>query len=215
MKRILHSCCTCRRYKGKHYTVPPPPPLPAFRVHEAPPFANTGVDFVGPLYVSRPGEVQSKVWIVLYTCCVIRAIHLDLVSDMSAPTFIRGFKQFSSRKGLPVLMLSDNGKAFEAAAKVIQDVVSSPEVQRYFEGVGIKWKFNVPKAPWWGGLLERLVRSTKCCLRKALGQAKLSHDELLTALIEIEMVLNSRPLTYIPADDLDEPLTSSHLLVGR
>ena len=215
VKRILHSCCTCRRYEGKHYTVPPPPPLPAFRVREAPPFANTGVDFAGPLYVSRPGEAQSKVWIVLYTCCVTRAIHLDLVSDMSAPTFIRSFKRFSSRRGLPVLMISDNGKAFEAAAKVIQDVVSSPEVQRYFEGVGIKWRFNVPKAPWWGGLFERLVRSTKRCLRKALGRAKLSHDELLTALIEIEMVLNSRPLTYISADDLDEPLTPSHLLVGR
>ena len=112
-------------------------------------------------------------------------------------------------------MISDNGKAFEVAAKVIQDVVSSPEVQRCFEGVGIKWRFNVPKAPWWGGLFERLVRSTKHCLRKALGRAKLSHDELLTSLIEIEMVLNSRPLIYISADDLDEPLTPSHLLVGR
>ena len=215
VKRILHSCHTCRRYEGKHYAVPPPPPLPAYRVREAPPFANTGVDFAGPLYVSRPGEVQSKVWIVLYTCCVTRAIHLDLVSDMSAPTFIRSFKRFSSRRGLPILMISDNGKAFEAAAKVIQDVVSSPEVQRYFEGVGITWRFNVPKAPWWGGLFERLVRSTKRCLRKALSRAKLSHDELLTALLEIEMVLNSRPLTYMSADDLDEPLTPSHLLIGR
>ena len=114
-----------------------------------------------------------------------------------------------------MLLISNNGKAFEVAAKVIQNVVSSPDVQRYFDGIGITWRFNVPKAPWWGGLFERLVRSTKRCLRKALGQAKLSHDELLTALIEIDMVLNSRPLTYISADDLDELLTSSHLLVGR
>ena len=59
------------------------------------------------------------------------------------------------------------------------------------------------------------MRSTKRCLRKALGQAKLSYDELPTALIEIEMVINSRPLTYISANDLYEPLTPSHLLVGR
>ena len=215
VKRILHNCYTCRRYEGKPYTVPPPPPLPAFRVREAPPFSGTGVDFAGPLYVNHPGEAQSKVWIVLYTCCVTRAIHLDHVSDMSAPTFIRSFKRFSSRRGLPVLMISDNAKTFEAAAKVIRDVISSPKVQQYFEGIGIEWKFNVPKAPWWGGLFERLVRLTKRCLRKALGQAKLSYDELLTALIEIEMVINSRPLTYISADDLDEPLTPSHLLVGR
>ena len=98
---------------------------------------------------------------------------------------------------------------------MIKSVLSSPEVQKYFDGVGIDWRFNVPRAPWWGGIFERLVRSTKRCLRKVLGQAKFSHDELLTALIEIEMVLNSRPLTYISADDLDEPITPSHLLVGR
>ena len=89
--------------------------------------------------------------------------------------------------------------------------MSSPEVQRYFDGVGIEWSFSVPRAPWWGGVFERFVRSTKHCLRKVLGQAKFSHDELLTALVEIEMVLNSRPLTYVSADDLDEPLTPSHL----
>ena len=69
-------------------------------------------------------------------------------------------------------MISDNGKAFEAAAKVIQDVVSSPEVQRYFEGIGIKWRFNVPMAQWWGGLFERLVRSTKTLSQESLGSSK-------------------------------------------
>ena len=215
VKRLLHSCYICRRYEGGLGRVPPPPPLPAFRVHEAPPFTNTGVDYAGPLYVRNSGRSQSKVWIVLYTCCVTRAIHLDLVSDMSAPTFIRSFKRFSARRGLPAQMLSDNGKSFKAAAKLIKKVVSSPQVQSYFDGIGVEWRFNVPKAPWWGGVFERLVRSTKRCLRKALGQAKLSYDELLTALIEIEMVLNSRPLTYISADDLEEPLTPSHLLMGR
>ena len=71
---------------------------------------------------------------------------MDLVPDMSASTFIRSFKRFSSRRGLPAPMISDNGKAFEAAAKVIKDVVYSPEVQRYFDGVGIEWKFNIPRA---------------------------------------------------------------------
>lgn len=215
VKRILQHCYICRRHEGKSYLVPPPPPLPAFRVQEAPPFTNTGVDFAGPLYIKSPGGGQSKVWIALYTCCVTRAIHLELVPDMSAPAFLRSFKRFSSRRGLPALMLSDNGKTFEAASKVVMSVVSSPEVQRYFDGVGLDWRFNVPRAPWWGGVFERLVRSTKRCLRKVLGQAKFSHDELLTALVEIEMVLNSRPLTYISADDLDEPITPSHLLVGR
>ena len=55
----------------------------------------------------------------------------------------------------------------------------------------MKWVFNIPKAPWWGGIFERMVRSTKRCLRKIVGQAKLSYDELLTALTEVEIVLNS------------------------
>ena len=109
----------------------------------------------------------------------------------------------------------DKGKVFKAAGKVIRNVLSSAEVQNYCAGIGIRWRFNVPKAPWWGGLFERLVRSTKQCLRKTLRQVKLSYDELLTALVEVEMVLNSRPLTYIFSDDLEETLSPSHLLVGR
>ena len=160
VKRILHNCYTCRRYEGRACRVPPPPPLPDFRVQEAPPFTNTGVYFAGPLYVGNLGKVQSKVWIVLYTCCVTRAIHLELVSDMSAHTFIHSFKQFSSRSGLPALMILDNGKTFEAAVRIIKRMLSNRRVQKFFHGIGIEWRFNVPRAPWWGGLFERLVRST-------------------------------------------------------
>ena len=80
---------------------------------------------------------------------------------MSAPTFIRSFKRFSARQGFPTLMISDDGKVLKAAAKVIKNMLSSAEVQNYCAGIGISWRFNVPKAPWWGGLFERLVRSTK------------------------------------------------------
>ena len=70
-------------------------------------------------------------------------------------------------------------------------------------------------SPWWGGVFERLVRSVKRCLKKMLGLAHLSYDELITALVEVEMVLNSRPLTVVSADDLEDPLTPFHLIVGH
>lgn len=79
----------------------------------------------------------------------------------------------------------------------------------------MKWKFNLEKAPWWGGVFERLVKSTKRCLRKMVGQAKLSLDELHTAIVEIESIVNSRPLSYLTSGDMEEPLTPSHLLIGR
>ena len=81
MKGILQKCTVCRRFDGKPYCTPPSPPLPPFRLKEAPPFTHTGVDFAGPLYVRQPDGTSSKAWICLYTCCVIRAVHLDLVPD--------------------------------------------------------------------------------------------------------------------------------------
>ena len=70
----------------------------------------------------------------------------------------------------------------------------------------VEWNFNLEKAPWWGGLFERLVKPTKRCL---------SFDEMHTTVLEVESILNSRPLTYTTSEDIEEPLTPSHLLVGR
>ena len=92
---------------------------------------------------------------------------------------------------------------------------SDPDTQNYLSHSGIEWSFNLEKAPWWGGLFERMIKSVKRCLRKVVGRAKFSYDELHTAIVEIEAIVNSRPLSYVHPDDHEEPLTPSHLLVGR
>ena len=112
-------------------------------------------------------------------------------------------------------MISDNAKTFKAAAKTLQEIASHPEVKSYLSQHGIKWSFNIEKAPWWGGMFERLIKSTKRCLKKTIGKARLSYDELQTAVIEVEAILNSRPISFLSADDFDEPLTPSHLIFGR
>ena len=81
--------------------------------------------------------------------------------------------------------------------------------------MNIQWIFNLEKAPWWGGFFERLVQSVKRCLKKSIGKARLSYDELSALLIEIEAIINSRPLSYLSLEDLEEPLMPSHLLTGR
>ena len=81
--------------------------LPEFRVKKSPPFANTGVNFAGPLYI-KEGKGMKKSYIALFTCSVTRAIHLELVGDLSSPTFIQTLRRFSSRRGMPSIMISDN-----------------------------------------------------------------------------------------------------------
>ena len=216
VRKIIYKCVTCRKVEGPKYRNVPPPPLPEFRVKEAPPFAYCGVDFAGPLYIRVDEEPESrKVWICLYTCCVTRAVHLELLPDMSAQTFLRSFKRFTARRGTPLKMISDNAKTFISAAQTIEDMLASSEVQQYVTCLRVKWSFTLEKAPWWGGFYERMIQSMKRCLKKTIGKAKLTHDELSTALTEVEAILNSRPLSYISSDDLEEPLTPSHMLTGR
>ena len=98
---------------------------------------------------------------------------------------------------------------------MLTDLLNHPEVETFLADQRVTWSFNLEKAPWWGGFFERLIGMTKRCLKKVIGRAKLTYDELLTVVTEIEANLNSRPLTYVSSEDLEEPLTPAHLLTGR
>lgn len=87
MKKVLSRCVICKRLEGKAYGAPRSAALPEFRVKEAPPFSKVGVDFAGPLHVKAPTGGMKKVYIALFSCCVTRALHLELVEDLSAETF--------------------------------------------------------------------------------------------------------------------------------
>ena len=145
----------------------------------------------------------------------MRAIHLDAVSDQTTETFTRCLKRFSARRVVPAKFISDNGKTFKAAAKYLKTVFKDGKGKKYPSNLETDWMFNAERAPWWGGAFERMVKSTKHCLRKLIGSAHFSFNELVTVLAEIECVINSRPLMYVSSGDTEEPLTPSHLLVGR
>ena len=217
VRKLIHMCVICRRHEGEPYSLPASPALPQFRTQRQVPFASTGVDFAGPLYVkeSQTSKTQTKTWIALYTCAVTRALHLELVLDMTSESFLLCFRRFCARRGLPKRMISDNAKTFVTASQRLKALFQLPEVRHHMETKRIEWSFNTPKAPWQGGFFERLVKSVKRCLKKILGKACITYEELLTVLTEIECVLNSRQLTYVSTEDLEEPLTPSHLLCGR
>ena len=152
----------------------------------------------------KDGEMH-KVYIALFICASSCAIHLDLVPSLEVSPFIRCLKRFFSRRGVGTLFISDNAKTFR-----------NQNLKKFLLKKHVKWEFNLSKSPWWGGFFERLVQCTKRCL-KILGSARLTYEELLTLLVETECVLNSRPLTYVYSqeDDVEEPLTPSHLLFVR
>ena len=207
VKKLLYKCVVCRKLEGRLYQAPPSPPLPEFRVKDCPPFAYTGVEFASPLHVKTHTGPQQKVWICLYTCCVTRAIHLDLVPSLATSAFLRSLRRFSAQRVTSLLMVSDNEKTFKFAAREIKRLMGEPEVKQYFAKARMKWCFNLEKAPWWGGIFERLVRAVKRCLKKTIDGAILTYEELLTVVVEVESILTCRPLSYVSSEDPQEPLT--------
>ena len=215
VKKILKPCFRCRYLDGKSFNAPATAALPDFRVSEAPPFSTTGVDFAGPLFVKAEGGEMIKSYICLFSCFITRAVHLEVVSDLATPTFVNCLRRFCARRGTPVRIVSDNAKTFKATSKLLNKLLSETEVRDFFVSKRIIWRFNLERSPWWGGAFERMVGSVKRCLRKVLGNARLTQDELTTVLVEVEATLNSRPLTYQHEEFDSQVLTPSHLLVGR
>ncbi|XP_065901997.1 uncharacterized protein [Dysidea avara] len=126
------------------------------------------------------------------------------------------FRRFVSRRSLPRLMLSDNASTYQAAAEELQKLFTSAELAEDLARRGVKWYFIPKRAPWFGGFWERLIGLTKSSLKKVLGRTHATLESLQTIIVEVEAVLNNRPLTYVSPDVEDmEPITPSHLLHGR
>ena len=120
VKKVIRKCFICKRLEGKPYSFPKTAPLPDFRVNEAPPFSRVGVDFARPLYCKGTRGNPIKVNILLFSCCVTRAIHLELTYDLSASSFLNALKRFASRRGTISLIISENAKTFKATAKPLK-----------------------------------------------------------------------------------------------
>ena len=174
------------------------------------------MDFAGPVIVKTDAITQwnGKVWLCLNTCCVVRAVHVDILFDLSVQSFIKSFKRFAAHRGTPKKLISDNGKTFTAAAKALKAISENETVSRLLLGFKIEWQFNIDRTAWWGGLFKRLIRSVKRCLREVIGKASLTYDELNTAIIEVESVLNCHPISHFNTEDCDESLTPIHLITG-
>ncbi|XP_053388226.1 uncharacterized protein LOC128551404 [Mercenaria mercenaria] len=166
VKVILRKCTCCKKIVGKPYSAPDPPPLPKSRVSDVKPFTYTGVDFTGALLVRDNNRNDVKAYLCLFTCATTRAVHLELVPDLSAESFLQAFRRFCSRKSVPHVMMSDNADTFLSASRQLQDLVQSITVREELNDRGIEWKMIPKRAPWFGGMWERLIGLTKTTIRK-------------------------------------------------
>ena len=214
VQRVLRHCTICKRWEGGPYRMPTMPPLPRQRVRESTPFSYCGIDYFGPLYVKETTGSQ-KVWVCLFTCLVTRAIHLELMMDLSTKMFLHGLRKFVARHGSPHEIISDNASHFNLAKDTVErlwdQVLTEPDVISYSTNGKIKWTFIVELAPWIGGFYERLIGLVKRSLRKAIGKLCLTSNQLLTVLKEAESFINSRPVVYV-GDDINSGthLTPAH-----
>ena len=184
------------------------PALPEPRVRDAVVLETTGVDMTSPLFLRD----DRKVWVCLYSCAVYRAVHLESASSLSTDSSIQMSRIFVARRRRPAIVYSDNGTNFVGTDNVF-GYLECERISKHCAIERIDWRFNPPTTAWWGGWWERLIRLLKQLLRKTLGKASLTYEELVTLLCDCELVINSRPLTCVQGVTDLAPITPNMFLL--
>ena len=113
-------------------------------------------------------------------------------------------------------MISDNAFTYLSAADELKELFTSPLLSDTLSKKGVQWQFIPKCAPWYGEFWEQPIGLTKSSLKKILSRTFTTLLDLQTLIVEIEAILNDRPLTHLSSDVTDpEPLTPSHLIYSR
>ena len=199
--------------------------LPADRLTPGPVFQRTGIDYAGP-FIIKQGKARRptlvKAYVSVFVSLTIKAVHLEVVSDLTTECFLAALRRFVARRGKPQVLWSDHGTNFTGANRQLKELYeflgsqrTQSAITRFCSNQNISWKFIPEHAPHFGGVLEAAVKSFKSHPKKVVGDVRLTFEELTTVLAQIKASLNSRPLTPLPdSDDGIDALTPGHFLLS-
>lgn len=215
-KQTYRKCIKCAKVNPRPYT-PYMGNLPAQRITPSRPFTIVGIDFAGPYFAKEQlrRKIQPcKVYLALFICFATKAVHLEMVTDLTTAAFLAAFNRFSSRRGCPTEIYSDNGRNFVGAHNEMIKFTQTPTFQNEINHI-VTWKFIPPVSPHFGGIWEASIKSAKTLIKRVIGVTVLTFEELQSLFVRVEACLNSRPLTSISSDE-STPLilTPGHFLIG-
>ncbi|XP_065219651.1 uncharacterized protein LOC135845113 [Planococcus citri] len=205
IKFLIHRCVVCVRENGK-CQVQLMGDLPAERITVTRPFSYVGIDLTGALSLkcTNHRSVKSyKVYLVFFVCMVTRAVHIEIVADLTTEEFLNSLVRFTSRRGLPCKIFSDNATNFVGALNVL----NCSKFSKFLHENRIEWKTIAPRSPHQGGIWEAAVKAGKASLYRAIGNQRLTLLELHTVSTKVEAILNARPLAYRRNNSFVEPIT--------
>ena len=188
-----------------------------------PPFTCCGADAFGPFIITE-GRKELKRYGIIFTCFSCRGVHIETTTSMDTDTFIQALRRFLGRRGPVRSIRSDNGGNFigaeEEMKKALQELDHSRIKSALLEDScdWIEWQKNPPVSSHMGGIWERQIRTVRSVLAGLLKEhpAKLNDESLRTLLVEVEAIVNSRPLAVDNLnDETIEPLTPNHLLTMK
>ncbi|XP_062538815.1 uncharacterized protein LOC134207114 [Armigeres subalbatus] len=208
-KQAGKQCQWCKIYRAAP-EIPRMAPLPQARtVSHVRPFTYVGVDYFGPMLVKQ-GRSEVKRWVALFTCLTIRAVHLEVVHNLTTESCKMAVRRFVARRGAPREIFSDRGTNFVGASRDLKEELKriNCNLASTFTNTDTQWRFNPPSTPHMGGSWERMVRSVKSALASISIGGKPDDETLRTFLIEAESIVNSRPLTYLPIESEEQQALS-------
>lgn len=222
-RNVTFKCISCFKASPRQQQ-PFMADLPADRVQCSRAFEGVGTDFAGPIFIKsstlRNARIQ-KCYLCIFVCLTTKAVHLEVVSQLSMEAFIAAFSRFVSRRGLPSLIRSDCGTNYIGSNKYLKELYvylrdHHSQLERELVKSQITWLFNPPGSPNMGGLFEAAVKSAKTHMHRVLGEQRLTFEELTTFFTKVEAVMNSRPLCPLSSDPSDlEVLTPGHFIIGQ